>query len=166
MTASTKISGPRPSDKWIPWYFVAFFVALISVLAPMAYFAVHTLPGTVTDNAYEKGLAYNKAIAAGEQQAALGWRGDVTIEPTGVSGEAHARYTLRDAQSKAITDAQVSLWLVRPTIDKMDQKVDLVSDGDAYAATVKMPASGVWDAQVSATKDGKNYQISKRVVLP
>ena len=85
-------SLPRPSDRWIPWYFVAFFILLISILVPMGIIAVRTNTGLVTESAYNKGLAYNASIRAEEAQKALGWHGDLTITPAG--NKIHADYLL------------------------------------------------------------------------
>jgi hypothetical protein len=38
-------SLPRSSDRWIPWYFVAFFVALAAAMAVMAWLAIHSHTG-------------------------------------------------------------------------------------------------------------------------
>jgi nitrogen fixation protein FixH len=166
MTADVKKSGPRPSDKWIPWYFVAFFIVLVSVLVPMVYLAVHTLPGTVTNNAYEQGLAYNKAIAKGVQQEALGWKGDVTLE-VAQGADTVVTYSLRDANGLPISDADVHLWLVRPAQSGMDRNMVMTAKGDgSYTASVALPAHGQWDVRISALRQGQEFQTQKRMVVP
>lgn len=163
----TSKGGPRPSDKWIPWYLAAFFIVMISVLIPMGYFAVHTMPGVVTDNAYEKGLAYNKAIAAGGAQAALGWKGQITLDVIGTSSSAKIGYTLHDATGNTIDDAVVHAWLVRPSVGGMDRDVALAAQGKGiYTNTVDLPAHGLWDLRVSATRKDQNFQTNQRVVVP
>ena len=158
--------GPRPSDKWIPLYLTLGFITLLAPLAPMAYFAVHTLPGVVTDKAYEEGLAYNKAIAAGTQQKALGWQGELSCDSTAPNGT-KASYVLRDAQGNPVDQAAVRLWMVRPVQGGMDRNLEMIAQGDGrYEATIPLPARGVWDLRVSATLQDKNFQTEKRVVLP
>ena len=159
-------TGPRPSDKWIPWYIVGFFIALVSVLVPMCIIAVRTHTGVVTDGAYEKGLAYNKNIAAEEQQESLKWHGDVSITPL-PEGKIQAEFTLLGSNNKAIDDAEVKLWLVRPTQAGQDQNVAMTKQGNGhYVVVTHMPNNGQWEARVSATYNNQNYQITKRFVVP
>ena len=160
MTTQQK-SLPRPSDKWIPWYIALGFIVMLTPLAPMAYLSVHTMPGVVTDKAYEEGIAYNKAIAAGTQEKTLGWRGDIGFADNTVS------YTLTDAQGNPVNEATVHVWLIRPVQGGMDQNLNLKAEGNGrYSAAVTLPARGVWDIRVSATKQNTNFQSEKRIVLP
>jgi nitrogen fixation protein FixH len=159
-------SQPRPSDRWIPWYIVAFFVALVSTLVPMAVIAVRTNTGLVTTGAYEKGLAYNKNIHAEEQQDALKWRSELTVAPSS-GGKVQADFALNDAEGRPLEGADVKLWLVRPTQAGSDQNVSMQArSAGHYSAELILPAHGLWEARVSATLGGKNYQVVKRVVLP
>jgi nitrogen fixation protein FixH len=158
-------SVPKPSDRWIPWYFAAFFVALTAVLVPMCIIAVHTGSGSVTDNAYEKGLAYNKAIRAAEEQNTLNWRGALTVTP--IDGRLFVQFNLANATGKPLNGAEVKFWLVRPTQAGKDQSVVLASQNNGrYTGEVTLPVHGSWEARVSATVDGHNYQTVKRMVLP
>jgi nitrogen fixation protein FixH len=162
-----KKSVPRPSDKWVPYVLIGSFFVLLLPLAPMAYYAVHTLPGVVTENAYEKGIAYNKQIAAGSRAQALGWQGEITLEAAPQSAEATVAYVLRDAQGQAISDAVVHVWLVRPAQGGMDSNFAMQAVGNGhYSAAVKLPEHGVWDVRVSATRAEENYQAEKRIVVP
>ena len=163
MTPTHK-SLPRPADKWIPWYLALGFIVMLTPLAPMAYYSVHTMPGVVTDKAYEEGLAYNKAIASGTQQASLGWKGDITVDaPT---TDTVVRYRLSDAQGKPIDNASVHVWLVRPVQGGIDRNGDMKAEGGGrYSAAIALPARGVWDVRVSATKKDANFQSEQRVVL-
>ena len=69
--------GPASRDRWIPWAFVAFFGVVLAVNAVMIWVAFVTWPGLETTSAYQKGLAYNRTLAASQAQEALGWRVDV-----------------------------------------------------------------------------------------
>lgn len=48
--------------------FIAFFVIFASVDAFFVYKAISTLPGVVSENAYEIGLNYNKIIAEAKKR--------------------------------------------------------------------------------------------------
>ena len=159
-------SLPRPSDRWIPWYIAAFFVVLVSVLVPMAVIAVRTNTGVVTDGAYEKGLAYNKAIEASEQQARLGWKGAITVIPTS-DNKVSASFDLQDESGKDIDDAVVKLYLVRPTQAGSDQQIDMKFEGKGhYTAEATLSAKGLWDARIGAMVKDKNFQVTKRIIIP
>ena len=159
-------SLPKPSDRWIPWMFFAFFGLLVLVLVPMGIIAVRTNSGIVTADAYEKGLAYNSAIQAQQQQESLKWRGDVTTEIL-ASGHTKADFSLTDASGAPLAGAAVKVWFVRPAQDGIDQQAEMREQSSGhYVAELTLPARGLWEARVSATKDGHNFQIIKRVILP
>jgi len=158
-------SLPRPSDKWIPWYFFAFFLVLISILVPMCVLAVRTNSGVVTENSYEKGLAYNRSIAASAEQKTLGWKSDLSV--TKENDMTRVTFSLTDATGAPLDQADVKLVFVRPAQKGMDRDLTLrwVSKGH-YSAEVTLPATGVWDVYSSATLAGHNYQSAQRLTLP
>lgn len=157
-------SGPRPSDKWIPWYIALFFTLMVLTLVPMAWIAVKTMPGTVTEHSYEKGLAYNKTLAAAEREKSLGWQSDINID--GKDAERRLSFSLKDSAGAALDNAEVAARMTRPVQGGMDQTVKLSSVGNGrYEAVVRFPAPGVWDVAVSATRGDDNYQANKRVEL-
>ena len=78
-------SGPRKSDKWIPWYFVAFFVVLAILDGIFVTIAATTHTGVITENAYQKGLDYNEVVAASEEQDEIGWVGNIGFEKSTVT---------------------------------------------------------------------------------
>jgi nitrogen fixation protein FixH len=163
---TTTPSLPKPSDRWIPWYFIAFFIALTAILVPMCVIAVRTNSGVVTENAYEKGLAYNKVIEAEKRQNALSWRSDLTILPL---PDHHARvlFTLADTGGHPINSAKATAWFVRPTQAGQDQSAQLqFKTRGTYEAELALPASGLWDVRISATVSDNNYQATKRITLP
>jgi len=160
-------SMPRPSDRWIPWYFVIFFVVLALALTPMCIIAFRTNTGTVTENAYEKGLAYNKLIEAAARQQALGWHSELSLLSSSQPDEVNVVFVLKDNSGKGLDDASVNFWLVRPTQDGMDQTTLMKTQtGGRYTASLKLPAHGLWEARIAVTAEGKNYQMTKRVVIP
>lgn len=161
----TDTRGPLPSDRWIPWYFVAFFAVLTLVLGTMVWCAIHTYPGTVSDRAYEQGLAYNQSLQAAAAQQALGWQGKVTVTAAGGATQLH--YTLLAVDGQPIKDAQVHCWLYRPSSSKLDEKLTLAALPDGgYGATVALPAKGVWEIRLAAQAQGHAFQQTERVVIP
>lgn len=163
MQISTK--GPRPSDRWIPWYFVAFFVVLTIILGNFVWLALRDFPGTVSDKAYEQGLAYNSTLHASATQAALGWHGVITVAPK--AGQVIVRYQLQQADGVAIKNAVVQGWLYRPTNSKLDQKFTLLPLADgSYQTQLTVPVAGVWEVRLATQAAGQAFQQTERVVLP
>ena len=70
-------------DGWIPMIFVGGFLVIAAVNGVMIWLAVDTFTGIATERHYEKGLAYNQALAAAEVQAALGWTAETAFEGSG-----------------------------------------------------------------------------------
>jgi nitrogen fixation protein FixH len=146
----------HPRDRWIPWYFVAFFLVVIVVDSILGTLAVRTQTGTVTEHAYEKGLAYNTIIKAEEQQASLGWKSDITL------ADNILHVTLHDTKGVVLTPQQLTARFFRPTQAGMDFNVN-VKNGEA---PVTLPAHGLWEVRIYATVNGTSYQQSKRLVIP
>ncbi len=159
-----EMSGPRPSDRFIPWYIVGFFVVLTMVLGTLVWIAEQNFPGTVTDKPYERGLAYNRTLQAAAAEQAMGWHGKVTLQP--VADGYRVRYELHGADGLPLPAATVQCWLYRPSNSKLDQKFALTVQPDgSYAAPVTLPAKGVWEIRLAANAGGHDFQQSERIVV-
>ena len=90
------MSNMSKNDRWIPWYFVAFFVVIAVVLVGMVTVAVRTQTGVVTEHPYEKGLAYNETVKQAEIQESLGWNGEISYNNNVIS------FTLHNKNGKII----------------------------------------------------------------
>lgn len=148
----------KPSDKYIPLYFVAFFTVVFAVNGVFVYKAVSTHTGVVTEDAYEKGLAYNKVIAAVDAQEALGLTSKIEVLGNDII------YSLTDKNGKLVK-ADVSARLIRPNQSGYDYDVKLQAEDGQYKAEANFPLKGLWRIEVLAKWDGQTYQQSKRVVV-
>ena len=63
-------------DRLIPWYFVMAFAVVFVVNGIFIYMAMQTHNGIVTENPYEKGLAYEQIVQEVKQQRASSARRD------------------------------------------------------------------------------------------
>ncbi len=162
---SEATTGPRPSDRWIPWYFVAFFVALTAILAHFVWLAVHNFPGTVADKAYEQGLAYNQVLRAAAAQDQLGWR--ATLDFSAPEQTLRLTYNLHDAAGAPLRGATVKAWLYRPSSSKLDEKLTLTETrpGVYEVETIK-PLAGQWEARFAAQLGVDKHHYSERITLP
>lgn len=143
-------------DKWIPWYFVAFFSVLALVDGVMVTLAVRTQTGVVTDHPYEKGLAYNRVLDAANAQKSLGWKGAVSYEGGAL------RFRLTDKNGALLKPQAITAQIKRPTQASMDFTVTLV-DG---SARFRFPQPGLWDVHIFATIGDIPYQQTQRMVIP
>lgn len=153
----------RPSDRFIPWYIVIFFVAQAGLYAWFVSIAHRTYPGMVTEKAYDKGLRYNEVIAQTKLQEKLGWSSVITAS-FGGDGKAHISVALADNAARPLSGAKAALWLIRPVQDGMDIRLEMKpAENGVYTAATALPVRGLWEARIRMEKDGDRYQASKRV---
>lgn len=158
-SAQTLAKGPRPSDKWIPWYFVAFFVGLAVVNVIFIYIATSTHSGVVTENAYSEGLNYNETIAAAEAQKNLGWSSDIFVEGQDI------KLQISDGDT-GLRGASVVAWFTNPTRSDADFSVILQqTDIGLYEAKIPEGVLGQWDIRMQIEWQQIQYQTNKRIVI-
>ncbi|MFW0777891.1 MAG: FixH family protein [Rickettsiales bacterium] len=150
----------RPSDKWIPWYFVAFFVVLAILDGIFVTIAFSTHRGVVTEHAYQKGLHYNQTIKAAEKQTTLGWESDIAYDAPRIS------IALKDAKGHPITNAETIAYFKRPNQSGDDFSVALKEQHKGmYGEDVSFPLKGQWDVRIVTTWKTQQYQKAKRIVV-
>ncbi len=176
MTTTTQAAKVRQPGWWYPLIFVAVFVVVVAVNGTMAFFATSTFSGISTDNAYEKGLAYNRNIAMAKAQAEMGWQMEASIEPAtgtandgvrdgGHRGTLAVRY--RDRDGHPIDGLDVHVILSRPTVKGYEREVVLTGLADGrYSVPLDLPLAGEWDGEVTAIGTEVVHQSQHRFVLP
>lgn len=156
----------RERGWWYPWLFVGGMLLVIAVNAVLITLAIGTFPGLQTEEYYRKGLAYNEALAAAEEQSRLGWQ--VTIEfraQEDRAGELIVQATDRDGS--ALDGLQIEARLIRPTHEGYDRSVVLEEGGEGrYRRHLTVPLAGQWDVRVVASRDGQRYQDTRRIMIP
>lgn len=156
----------RKAGWWYPWIFVGMFGVVVAVNVTLAYFATSTFNGLQTEGAYEKGLAFNQALAAVEAQEKLGWTVEPTVDPAAIAGGGAVTVTITDKSGKPVDGLDVLVKLIRPTVAGHDSVLTLGGlGGGRYAADVRLPFPGVWDVQVLAARGDDQYRTAQRVVL-
>ena len=151
-------------DRWIPWTFVAFFAVVFAANGTMVAIGFATWTGVTTDDAYRKGLAYNRVLAAARDQEALGWRADLGFEADGPT-RGRVGLALADRDGRPLPGALVRARFVRPSHQGHDFELPLPAAGEAgrYGAKVELPLPGVWEVRVSAARDGWIYRLTERI---
>jgi nitrogen fixation protein FixH len=149
----------------MPMLFIAAFLVVIAVNGALIFFAEDTFSGLETDNAYERGLEYNQALAGEAAQERLGWHAEAAIsEGADAQRTLHVRLTDRD--NKALEGLALEAYLVRPSNAGMDLTMALQSAGNgAYAAAFTLPAPGQWELRLVARRDETAWQHSQRLFV-
>lgn len=156
---------PSRKSRWIPWTFVAGFGVVVAVNAVLIVFAMTSWSGLETEQAYQKGLAYNETLAAATEQEARGWTTTLSFTPDGALSGALA-FTLMDEGGEPILGAEVVARIVRPTVTGYDQTVVLESQGKGrYAARLDLPMAGQWQVDLEAVGKGLPYKRSERILV-
>lgn len=152
---------PRKSDKWIPYYFVAFFLFLFIVDGFMAYLAVSTHTGVIEKDAYERGVNYNAVLEEKARQKESGWSSVISFSDEGLLA-----FSLTDRDGGKISGAKVTAEMMRPASAGADftQELPETRTPGHYAAEVSFPEKGYWEIRIMAEKDGVTYRKYKRVV--
>ncbi len=151
----------RKSDRFIPLYFVGFFVVLAIMDGIFVYLATSTHTGVVTEQAYQKGLDYNETVSAAAEQDALGWQSTINYSESGMLS-----FTLVNASETPVSGAQVVAEFIRPTHNGADFSVELIASSDgSYTAPVDFPLKGVWDVRVFAEWNQQSYQQGERLII-
>jgi nitrogen fixation protein FixH len=152
-------------DRWIPRAFVAFFGVVLAANGAMIWIAFATWTGLETEGAYQKGLAYNRTLAAAKAQEELGWR--VALNVAAIGGvAAELELKLVDRHGNVMEDARVTAAFVRPTHAGYDLEL-VVSHIHAgvYGAEAALPFAGVWELHLTVESGDDTYRMRRRIYL-
>jgi nitrogen fixation protein FixH len=158
-------ADPR-RGRWIPWLFVAGLTLTFAVNGVMVWLALDSWTGLTTEDAYAKGLAYNRTIAERAAEAALGWQAAIAFHPHGPS-RGRIEATLSESSGDRLNGLEIELVLRRPTNQGHDQSLRLAARGDGrYDASVTLPLAGQWDAVLEARRGGDRFTARARLFVP
>jgi nitrogen fixation protein FixH len=152
------MSYSRNERSVIPYLFIIFFAIIFIVDGIIVYLALSTSTGLYTDNAYEKGLMYNKIIAQFNQQEQSPLKPTIKIDSNNVLKVKIGLDNL-DQVSNVIAD------FISPVQAKEDFRVKLTQKNGEYVALIKAPRPGQWQVRVHFESSGKEYQYNKRVLI-
>ena len=138
------------------WYFIAFFGVVAAADATMITLALRTNSGIITDHPYEKGIAYNRVVAAEQAQEKLGWKAIIALDKDVL--QVH----LQDAKGKELIPDSMTAHITRPTQSGMDFDLNIKNS----KAPVTFPVPGLWEVRIFANVGAQTYQQSQRMVIP
>jgi nitrogen fixation protein FixH len=152
-------------SRWIPWTFVGGFGVVIAANLVLIVFALTSWSGLETEQAYQKGLAYNRTLDAISSQAARGWQGALSFEPSG-SGAGRLALAITDAAGEPVDGLNVTARLIRPTHEGFDTVLALPAAGSGrYEAALYLPLAGQWRVEIEASGRGAPYTLSGRIMV-
>ena len=158
MAASFPSASTR--SRWIPWVFVGGMLTVVLVNAVLVFFAMSSWSGVATSRAFERGIAYNRLLAAAAAEEALGWQADVAYR------DGRLVAVLREAGGRPIDGATVMAEaqrpLERPTF--MSGALDGAGEGRYVAALGEM-RPGQWEIRLIVARDSAVAHLTRRLVV-
>jgi len=153
---------------WIPWIFVAAFGVVIAVNAIMIYFALSTFTGVAVETPYQRGLEYNKVLAAQAKQDSLGWAFEAAWRTNGDDPrQGEIRLRVSGGDGRGISGLAIDGTAHRPVEKRIPIELAFVAIGDGnYAAPVRFEAQGNWDLRLEARKGDERSIVIKRLFVP
>jgi nitrogen fixation protein FixH len=148
------------SYRWIPWAIAGALGVVVAVNGALAYFAVTSSTGLVTEHPFNAGNSYNCVLDAAAAEDALGWHGWLHV----AAGEVVAELTDRDGQP--LRGLAVSARLVRPVGPLADVRLDLSESAPGrYAAAAASERRGQWDMHVTARRGADRFELTQRIIV-
>lgn len=157
-------AGERRS-RWIPWVFVAFFVVVAAVQGVLIWFALESFSGLSTDNAYQRGIAYNRTLAAEAAEAGLGWGVTLAWRPDPmVPAKGRLEVEVLDRLGQPLQGAEIKARLRRPVGPESVVETMLEPDMPGrYAVDLALPLRGQWDVDLDLTTAAGTSRLTDRI---
>lgn len=153
-------------SRWIPWSFFIFFAVVFGANGIMLFFALDSWTGLSTENAFQRGLAYNEQIAERDRQAELGWQ--VSFKAT-ADRPGHMVFDMQvgDDRGVPVAAAAVAVSLTRPTHEGHDSTATLAHMGSGhYVGEADVSLPGQRRVELIIDEPRGRYRRSARVVVP
>lgn len=167
MAADEGADRSRDSAWRSPWVigWIALVMVVLLVNMVMVWLAVHSSPGLVAEDYYERGRDYAIDRAAREAAWPQGWQ--VRLDaPTPLSVGQPARFHVAaiDARGVPVVADRAELFAYRPSDAAADFRVVLIEEAPGvYGAEASFPLVGLWDLIVQLESGGQLYDIARRI---
>ena len=156
----------RITGRHVLFALLAFFGVVITTNTVFVILALDSWTGVSTQDAYQRGLAYNEVLRAAATQRDLGWTGEVEFESLR-DGRGRLEATFADRNGNPVEHLTVRGVVRRPTHEGHDREIALDRSGSGrYTADLTLPLRGQWDVRLHAQgRDGKRFVIEDRIWL-
>lgn len=152
---SAEITFPEKSSNYgkrVLLYFLLFFAFVATVDAYFIMKALETHSGVVTENAYEKGLAFNDTLKKAAAQDVLNISDTITLT------DSLLVWTTKDANGTPLAAQNVTAKIIRTVQKKYDFEVTLTEkETGTYESPISLPLRGKWTVKLEAEINGQPY---------
>jgi nitrogen fixation protein FixH len=168
MSVSTVVPKPEPgglTGRHVLFAFLGFFGVIFAVNGYFLYSALSTYTGTVANEPYRKGLAYNSRIAADERQSELKWTDTIELVSDGT-----VSMTIAGPDNRKLDGLVVSGVLSRPATSGFDHALKFTEvEPGRYSAKAGKIDGGNWlaviEVRMAATDKDPTYRTRRRLWL-
>mgnify|MGYP002278068560 CR=1 FL=1 len=153
---------PKPlTGRHVLAIIVAFFLVIFAVNGVFLYVSLRSHPGVTTEDAYRKGIGYNRELEEADRQHALGWKATVAVENGAIS------IRLTDADGAPLHGVRVTVDCRRPTHDGEDRTFRLREyDAGLYRAKDAVLPTGRWVLRFDIVDaDDKRLRVEEPVTV-
>lgn len=155
----------RITGKHVLYTLIGFFLVVLAANVIFISLAVRTFPGEKEEKSYLQGLNYNDRLATRSEQAALGWKGTITVASLN-GDEATIRLSFKDRAGAPLRGLRISGVLSRPATDANDTIVSFTPIGDGDYEVVVPAGKGVWNLEgLAVDHAGGRFEFSSRLNL-
>jgi nitrogen fixation protein FixH len=116
------------------------------------------------EKSYQKGVDYNDTIALAKKQKELGFKAKIKFENSG-NNHGILLVEILDKNSQEINNANIHVFLKRPTQEGFDFDVPLIFADGKYQAKISFPLKGQWDFNLEAVIGEDVFYEVKRYII-
>ena len=160
MTSGRRSTATGTKSAW-RFFPLAVALALTFVAAVNTYMivnAMRTFPGEVA-NGYEISNVYNRIIVAEQAQVALGWK----VVLFGNNG--HLAVRIAGADGRPLQGLTLTAKARRPVGPENITALTFADDGGGHWLSARPLDLGQWLVDLTVTAPGRNYVITRRVII-
>ncbi len=151
--------------RWIPWCFLGGFAVVLVANGTLLYFATRQPVGLVVEKPYERGIAYNKLLAAARDQAKLGWQAEASVRDYSATAErGRLLLTLTDPAGP-LAEAVVQVTLSRPVEGDSLPTLTLPVENGSAQAVIQSLRAGQWSARLVVRKGENQAVLEQRLIV-
>jgi nitrogen fixation protein FixH len=148
------------SWRWFPAWLIAAMVGVAAVNGYMVYAALHSFPGEAGTDGFDLSNSYNRVLKAEEQQSALGWHVETSVDK-----QRQPLLTVLDRDGRPLSGMQVDIQAERPVGPKDHTVLAMRDLGDGHMQSDTTLFSGQWDLLVSVRSGEAVYSTTRRLVV-
>jgi nitrogen fixation protein FixH len=158
-------TGRRSGYRWFPWAIAASMAMVVAVNVALAYFAVTSSTGLVTEHPFEAGTGYNAVLSEAAAEDALGWHAKLAVSSSAGSSR-HLEVRLHDRAGAPLDGATVTARLERP-VEPVPPVPASLTESASGSYGVDLPAlrPGQWEVRLVVRRGAELYQYAERIVL-